>query len=497
MTRGPGKPNSGAPTPPPLADEERGTGVRALSAALPRFVSGPEIIVDDLDSSVESAGPVSGRRTAYTPGLVVADKYELLRPLGAGGMGEVWVAHHLSLDIDVAVKFIGDVGAAGSGLAERLLEEARNTARLGHPAIVRALDFGHTERDDPFIVLELLAGEDLATRIEQRGALLPEQAVATLLPVVHALSAVHDSGVVHRDIKPENVFLAQVELGLQAKLLDFGISRKTDRARRLTVRDTALGTPDYMSPEQARGETSHAHTDQWSFCVVLYEAITGNRPFEADNYNALLRSIIEDAPKSLSDFGVDQAELWQILTRGLAKAPGDRFASIRDLGEALAVWLLDRGVQEDSVGTSLRRVWLKEASSGISAPSDVVDPAAVESAPTMAALERASTQVQGPAVDPSLGPAADGPVSVRVRVADSPAHVPVVEALEEALRPVSNGTHSVPDLEALAELHRGGDPEDRLHRDAQRRAIVTVAVIAVIVFGTAFGILVGTGVIVW
>ncbi|MEO8905335.1 MAG: serine/threonine-protein kinase [Polyangiaceae bacterium] len=498
MTRVPGEPSSGAPTPPPLANEEPSTRVRGLSAPLgQRFVSAPDIVADDTgDSSLESSGPVSGRRMAYVPGLLVAEKYELLRPLGAGGMGEVWVAHHLSLDIDVAVKFIGDVGTPESGLAERLLEEARNTARLGHPAIVRALDFGHTERGDPFIVLELLAGEDLATRIEQGGRLSAEQAVATLLPVVHALSAVHASGVVHRDIKPENVFLAQAELGVQAKLLDFGISRKTDRVRRLTVRDTALGTPDYMSPEQARGETSGAHTDQWSFCVVLYEAITNRRPFEADNYNALLRSIIEDAPKPLEAHGLEEPELWQILTRGLAKAAADRHASIRDLGEALALWLLERGVQEDGVGTSLRRAWLKEASSGLISQPDFVEAVEIDvaSAPAVAALERASTQVQGP-----LSARADTPepISVRIRSAEAAVHVPVLEALEEARTPPSNIHHSVPDLAALAELHRGGDPEDLLRRDTQRRAILTVVVIVTVVFGTAFAILVGTGVFVW
>ena len=428
----------------------------------------------------------------YSPGLIVADKYELLRPLGAGGMGEVWVAHHLSLDIDVAVKFIGDVGAPESGLAERLLEEARNTARLGHPAIVRALDFGHTDRGDPFIVLELLAGEDLATRIEQGGPIEPEQAVATLLPVVHALSAVHDSGIVHRDIKPENVFLAQAELGLQAKLLDFGIARKTDRVRRLTVRDTALGTPDYMSPEQARGETSDARTDQWSFCVVLYEAITQSRPFEADNYNALLRSIIEDAPKSLFSFGVFQPELWDILTRGLAKSASDRFPSMRDLGEALALWLLERGVNEDAVGTSLRRAWLKDANSSISVV-DLIDPVELVSTPAKAALERASTQAQAPVANTATP---EPPISVRVRPAPGGPHAPVMLALEEALKPGASEHQSIPDLAALAELHRGGDPEDRLRRDAQRRVVITLVVFVVLVFGAALSILVGTGVIV-
>ncbi len=441
---------------------------------------------------MDGSGPVSGRRMAYAPGVIVADKYELLRPLGSGGMGEVWVAHHLSLDIDVAVKFIGDVGTQESGLAERLLEEARNTARLGHPAIVRALDFGHTERGDPFIVLELLAGEDLATRIEQRGPLHAEQAVATLLPIVHALSAVHDSGIVHRDIKPENVFLAEAELGLQAKLLDFGIARKTDRVRRLTVRDIALGTPDYMSPEQARGETSDARTDQWSFCVVLFEAMTGGRPFDADNYNALLRTIIDDAPKPLSAYGVDQPELWDILTRGLAKLAVDRYPTMRDLGEALARWLLDRGVQEDSVGTSLRRAWLKEVSSVMSI-KDLVSPVEVVSGPAMAALERASTQAQPSISSPN---AADAPISVRVRPTPGGPHGAVMIALEEALK-VPSEQQSVPDLAALAELHRGGDPEDRLRRDARRRVVVTLAVIVIVVFGTALSILVGTGILVW
>ncbi len=487
MTRLPenGKRESRASSPPAFGEHEHTTSIRTLGEPIgQRSVSGPDIVLDE--PSVEASGPPSGRRmTHYTPGQVVIGKYVLLRPLGAGGMGEVWVAHHRGLDIDVAIKFIGRSAAAEPDLAERLLEEARNTARLGHPAIVRALDFGHTDHGDPFIVLELLAGEDLATRIELQGPLEPEQAVATLLPVAHALSVVHESGIVHRDIKPENVFLAQAELGLQAKLLDFGISHKTNRVRRLTLRDVALGTPDYMSPEQARGERSDARTDQWSFCVVLFEAITQNRPFEADNYNALLRTIIDDAPLTLAACGVDQPELWSILTRGLAKAASDRYPSMRDLGEALARWLLERGVTEDSVGTSVRRAWLNESSAVVSV-KDLLSPG--ELVPEVGALERASTQAL------SASAATEEPISVRVRTPRADVHGPVMVALEEALKP-SSGHHSVPDLEALAELHRGGDPELRLRRDAQVRVVVTLAVIVVITFGAALSILIGTGMI--
>ena len=395
-------------------------------------------------------------------------------------MGEVWVAHHLNLDIDVAVKFIGDAGAPESALSERLLEEARNTARLGHPAIVRALDFGHTERAEPFIVLELLAGIDLATRLEQTGALAAEQAVALLLPIVNALSAVHESGIVHRDIKPENVFLTEGDLGVQAKLLDFGIAHKTDRVQRFTMRDTALGTPDYMSPEQARGESTDAATDQWSFCVVLFEVVARRRPFQGDNYHSLLRSIIDDAPQSLLSVGVEEPELWDIVGRGLEKAPGDRHASMRDLGEALARWLLDRGVQEDAVGTSLRRAWLKDGSAPVSSSNHP---------PSIAALE-------APVARAPAAPAPDASVSLGLPPTSSDGHGPVLLALEEALKPPSE-QHSAPDLAALADLHRGGDPEERLRRDATRRVLVTLLVLVVGVVASALSILVATGVIVW
>jgi serine/threonine-protein kinase len=446
----------------------------------------PPVIIEE--PAPESSGPVSGRRTAYAINSLIDGKYQLLRPLGAGGMGEVWVAHHQGLDIDVAVKFIAVTDQeADSDLAERLLEEARNTARLGHPGIVRALDFGHTERGDPFIVLELLEGEDLATLLERDGPVPADRSVATLLPIAHALSAVHESGIVHRDIKPENVFLARAEHGIQAKLLDFGISRKTDRTKRLTLRDTALGTPDYMSPEQARGDTSGASTDQFSFCVVLFETVSCKRPFDGDNYNALLRAIIEQEPKTLAEVGFDEPELWSILARGLSKDSAERYGSMRELGEALARWLLARGIEEDSAGTSLKRAWLPEHTPPLSGSFSAESGSRPGlSAPTPSGLEFASTQVQGLAVQ-VVEPA-------RQAATTTDPHRVVAEALEEALQPHS-GTTSAPDLEALAELHRGGDPEERFERDSRRRAALTLALIVVAVLAATFAILIGTGVI--
>ena len=158
-----------------------------------------------------------------------------------------------------------------------------------------------------------------------------------------------------------------------------------------------------------------------------------SRPFEADNYNALLRTIIDDAPKSLLSFGVDQPELWSILTRGLAKAAIDRYPSMRDLGEALARWLLERGVTEDAVGTSLRRAWGNEVSAVVSI-KDLLSPG--ELVPAVGALERASTQALAPSA------ASEAPVSVRVRPSPLDAHGPVMVALEEALKPPPSSIRS-------------------------------------------------------
>jgi serine/threonine-protein kinase len=312
--------------------------------------------------------PASGSQTAssgrYHEGRLIVDKYRLVRKLGSGGMGTVWVAHNTVLDVHVAVKLIELTGTDDAeALAQRLLEEARSAARLGHAAIVRVHDFGQTKLGDPFIAMELLDGEDLAHLLSREARMDPVQAVQLLLPIAHALSTAHEKGIIHRDVKPENIFLARDdEVALQPKLLDFGIARMIDRPRKLTVDGLAVGTPDYMSPEQARGEETTAQTDVWAFSVVLYELLMGRCPFDGQNYNALLRSIIEDAPRPISEDGIAEDALWAILSRGLEKAPVERWSSMRSLGEALALWLQDHAITEDITGTSLRRAWLKEES---------------------------------------------------------------------------------------------------------------------------------------
>ncbi len=297
----------------------------------------------------------------YRSGEVIRDRYNLVRRLGEGGFGTVWVAHDALLDVHVAVKIIYLEPDAPPTHWERLLQEARAAARFRHPAIVRVFDFGQTDRRDPFVAMELLHGETLYDTIRNRGRLASTRAAQLLLPIADALQTAHAAGIVHRDVKPENVFIAADDLGrVQPKLLDFGIARHTRFERRLTAKGAIVGTPDYMSPEQARGESDvGVPTDVWSFCVMLYEALCGTVPFTGENYNALLTAIINDDPAPTTRLGAGDADLWRLIDRGMKKNPDERWESMRAVGEALALWLYERGVREDACATSLRTSWLE------------------------------------------------------------------------------------------------------------------------------------------
>jgi eukaryotic-like serine/threonine-protein kinase len=306
-------------------------------------------------------------RTRYLPGEIIENKYRLVRALGEGGMGMVWIAHNVVLDVQVAIKLIRLELGSSQRLTERLLQEARAAARLGHPGIVRVFDFGVTRHEDPFVVMELLHGETLADLIHRESRLSAISAVQLLLPIADALATAHGKGIVHRDVKPENIFVARDESERkQPKLLDFGIASFVESGNKLTLAGAVLGTPDYMSPEQARGENDADHrTDVWSFCVVLYELLTGRVPFDGQNYNALLRAIINDNPPSIVSHAAGDQPLWQIIERGLRKNADQRWDTMRVLGEALALWLYERGVREDVCAASLKTAWLESGLSGI------------------------------------------------------------------------------------------------------------------------------------
>lgn len=291
---------------------------------------------------------------AYTAGDLIAGKYRLVRLIGRGGMGVVWEAHSDALDIRVAIKLIHQFTASEEE-QKRLLLEARAAARLVDPGVVRVFDCGETSNGEPYVVMELLEGEDLATRLDERGRIQPVEAVRTLLPIVRALGTAHAANIVHRDVKPENVFLTKSVTGEeQPKLLDFGIAKvEMPWEKRLTQAGSTLGSPNYMSPEQARGEEVDGRSDLWGVCILLYEAIAGELPFDGNSYNAVMHAILSARVTSFPELGIQEPELWAIVARGLERERALRWQTTVELADALGAWLIERGILHDVTGVSL------------------------------------------------------------------------------------------------------------------------------------------------
>ncbi len=298
----------------------------------------------------------------YKSGDVIAGKYQLEVLLGEGGMGVVWGALNLQLEAPVAIKFLSQSRREERALlTQRLKQEAKAAAKLGHAAIVRVFDVGESELGDPFIVMERLKGRSLAVWLAEDGPIPAPLAVRVLLPIADALAIAHAKGIVHRDLKPDNVFIDESEQ-LSPKLVDFGIVKVTEPGNEqthLTQSGMVVGSPDYMSPEQARGRDDvDARTDIWSFCVVLYEVVTGRTPFAAASSSALLVSIALDDPRPFEPNSPEEAELWSIIQRGLVKDREQRFQSMAELGRALAGWLIRQGIHHDACGASLEAKWI-------------------------------------------------------------------------------------------------------------------------------------------
>jgi eukaryotic-like serine/threonine-protein kinase len=299
------------------------------------------------------------------PGDMIAGRYVLQRKLGQGGIGEVWVARSTALDVDVALKMLKPE-TVGPSAIERMAREARAVAQLGHPAMVRAFDFGSTERGEPFLAMELLQGEELSALLARKGRLPATRAAALLLPVIDGLGTAHSMGIVHRDVKPENIFISSDGPGReQPKLLDFGVAKLEQLSSALTHAGAVIGSPYYLSPEQAEGRHDvDFRSDVWSIGVVLYELVTGAPPFVADNYNALIQLIRKAPPKPPAELAGDP-QLWSIIECCLRKQPEKRWASMWELGEALALWLYERGVRVDAAARSLRHGWLDAGITGL------------------------------------------------------------------------------------------------------------------------------------
>lgn len=271
-------------------------------------------------------------------GVVVSGRYDLLRLLGTGGMGSVWLARDTSLDTTCALKFIDEGMLENDEARARFEREAKAAAQIRSPNVVDVFEYG-TWGTRPYIAMEYLEGEELAQRLERYGLLDSETAYRVVAHVARALSRAHAGGIVHRDLKPENIFLVEGDAGEIAKVLDFGIAKHS--AYSLTDRRTKtgsfLGTPFYMSPEQARGDEIDHRSDLWALAVIAFQCLTGQPPFYDESLGALLGKIMYEpivSPLTIAPHLPQGVEAWweQATQRDREK----RFQSAGELSDALA-----------------------------------------------------------------------------------------------------------------------------------------------------------------
>jgi serine/threonine-protein kinase len=280
-------------------------------------------------------------------GVVLGESYEIVRAIGEGGMGRVYEARHKRLTSKrFAVKVLHADLARQPEVVSRFLREAEATSVLRHANIVEVFDVNRGPDGRPYIVAELLEGEQLGDHLESVGKLSVPEAIRICRQICSALSVAHAHNIVHRDIKPENVFLVGSLTERRAKVLDFGISRVGDVSGTLTKTGMVMGTPAYMPPEQARGQRVDHRADIYSVGVILYQAVTGTRPFEGLDPMSTLASVLADEPKRPCTLDATlPPALELVIQKAMAKLPSDRYNSMRELDAELAFF-------EDAMGAS-------------------------------------------------------------------------------------------------------------------------------------------------
>lgn len=312
--------------------------------------------------------------SSFGPGAIIAGKYRLVSQLGKGAMGEVWRAEHTTLGAAVAIKLIdvellGESQYKNSEVVQRFFREAKAAAALRSPHVVQILDHGYDGRL-PYIAMEMLEGETLEDRLERLQILPPIMTATIITHVARAIGKAHEAGIVHRDLKPGNVFLVKNDDDEIAKVLDFGIAKTTTGALGAeggvaTRTGSVVGTPCYMSPEQALGNKSIDHrADLWSLGVIAFECICGVRPFDSEALGDLIVQIcarpLPIPSQVVAASGVpipDNFDAW--FARACAREPSERFQSARELAESLRFLLSPEGsglISLGMTGTAMPRI---------------------------------------------------------------------------------------------------------------------------------------------
>ncbi|MCC6647268.1 MAG: protein kinase [Polyangiaceae bacterium] len=372
-------------------------------------------------------------------GQLFDGKYRIVRALGSGGMGTVYEAENERIQRRVAVKVLRRELAADATSVARFQQEAVVASRVGSPHIVEVIDAGVAE-GAPYMVLELLTGEPLSSRVAREGSLTPDRALPLALQVLDGLAAAHASGVVHRDLKPENIWVCDRGPTPEfVKLLDFGVCKVGGGLENLRMTRTgmAIGTPMYMAPEQARGDKDvDARVDVYAAGVLLYELLTGRAPFSGASVHEVLFDVVLKEPPDLRELvpHLDRG-LVLIVQRAMAKRADDRWPSAEALAAALRAWRGGASVAALSLpGSSSRRSWRVDGA-GAAAQVPPRGPATVP----VPAFSAGPGFVDAPTVAhaPPAATSASGPRATAPPTEVSPAHTPRAVAPEIAPSPRS------------------------------------------------------------
>ncbi len=269
---------------------------------------------------------------------VVKGKFKIIRKLGQGGMGAVYLAEQLGIGHRVALKFLKSEFSSDAEIARRFLNEAKSYARVAHPNAVALHDFGQDEEGNLFIAMEYCEGVDLKKVIAEQGRLPLIEAIEIVLQVADVLANAHEKGVIHRDLKPENIMIRRGIRGVHAKVLDFGIARLMDAGTKLTVAGAIAGTPRYMSPEQVEGKEVDARADIYSLGIVLFESLTGRQPFDGTTISEILRRQVMDPLPPLATYAqdLDYPDLEAVLQRACQKGIEGRWPDMLSFASALS-----------------------------------------------------------------------------------------------------------------------------------------------------------------
>jgi serine/threonine-protein kinase len=293
-------------------------------------------------------------------GTVVAGRYRVIKLLGEGGMGAVYLAEHSAIEKKVALKVLHPEYATKGDIVTRFQQEAISASRIKHPNVLEVFDFGQLDDGSFFLGMEFLEGNDLADEIQKSRVLDGVRGVRYALQICRALAAAHAKGVVHRDMKPENVFLQRTSDGEDiVKIVDFGIAQLRtneeaaagEKKRRLTRTGMIFGTPEYMSPEQAAGRHADLRADVYAVGIILYEMFTGAVPFTGETFLGVLAKHLNETPPAMTAVYPELAlseEFQSVIYRALEKNPDARFQTMGELSQALQATPEGRGVVRGS-----------------------------------------------------------------------------------------------------------------------------------------------------